>query len=157
MGWPRFVSVLTQPRPADKQPAVLRLLRDTWYDCRMNTLRITEQMELSVATDLYQAGVQCDGHPFIAESFYVQLTLPSGWRLRHEARFAGTTPTHDEEGYTHFTDERPQARAAAERLIASVRRRGSIHLTHWQTSRPVYGSTDYSPHDDIALERKEDA
>ena len=42
------------------------------------------------ASDLYQAGFSCDGHPFIAECFYVLMEDATGRRFRHNAIFNGT-------------------------------------------------------------------
>ena len=43
-----------------------------------------------VATDLYNAGYSCDGHPFIAEQYYVVIENAAGRRFRHTATFNGT-------------------------------------------------------------------
>ena len=41
------------------------------------------------ASDLYSAGNSCDGHPFIAERFYVLIENARGTRFRHQASFNG--------------------------------------------------------------------
>ncbi len=67
--------------------------------------------EAYVASDLYQAGIACDGHPFIAEKYYVLIENAAGRRFRHEKSFAGAEVVKCEEtGETGFADIRETAK-----------------------------------------------
>ena len=74
-----------------------------------------------VASDLYQAGISCDGHPFIAEKYYVLVENAAGRRFRHNKSFAGVEVIQCEEtGETGFQDLRNEVRAIVEDLAAKV-------------------------------------
>jgi hypothetical protein len=100
------------------------------------------------ASDLYQAGVSCDGHPFIAERFYVFLTNDYGTRLRHVAGFNGTERLVCEDtGEFCFPDLREEARAKADRLAARVNAALAsgkvIDRSYWIDDAPAYCSQAY--------------
>lgn len=111
---------------------------------------------VEVVSDLYEAGKQDDGHPFIAEVFYVELTLPDGERFRHPIRWAGCRVEYSEEPETYgeafFYDVRQEARAAANRLCERVRRAGRINQALWDGVDPAYGSEAYQ-REGIEIER----
>jgi hypothetical protein len=101
-----------------------------------------------VASDLYNAGYSCDGHPFIAERFYVVIENEAGRRFQHEANFNGTERLVCEEtGDPCFSDLREEATAKAERLAARVNAAltsgNGIDWAYWFEIDPVYGSEEY--------------
>jgi hypothetical protein len=100
------------------------------------------------ASDLYQAGVSCDGHPFIAERFYVFLTNDYGTRLRHVVGFNGTERLVCEDtGEFCFPDLREEARAKADRLVnrvnAALASGKVIDRSYWIDDAPAYCSQAY--------------
>ena len=114
--------------------------------------------ELCIASDLYYAGRTEDGREYHAEVFYVLAEDKAGNRWSHNARFAGCKVEFDyEDGINRFFDVRPEATAAAERLLARMKAAGRINLAHWTEARPCYGSSAYEAygqHDDIAWEKR---
>jgi len=112
--------------------------------------------EVEVGSDLYEAGRSEDGVPFVAEVYFVQVTLASGRRFRHSASWAGAAVSVDDEGYEYFEDVRAAALRSALRLRRRVRRAGRVDLDHWVSARPVYGSAAYSSADEVELERLEE-
>jgi hypothetical protein len=108
--------------------------------------------EVSVVSDLYQAGYKCDGHPFIGEVYFVQLDFPNGQRFRHFQSWKGVEVVRDEEGEQHFQDARPQAEAAAERLRSRIQAAHVWDTQYWTECDPAYGSYAYQSQG-IELER----
>ena len=101
-----------------------------------------------VASDLYQAGFSCDGHPFIAEKYYVLIENASGRRFRHEKSFAGVEVIKCEEtGETGFADIRETAKAIVEDLAAKVNAAlvsgKALTASCWFEVDPAYGSDSY--------------
>ena len=103
-----------------------------------------------VASDLYQAGYSCDGHPFIAENFYVVIENEAGRRFSHSITFNGTENCVCEEtGDSVFPDLRPEAQAKADRLAARVNavlvNQGfaGLDTNYWHEIDPAYGSDEY--------------
>ena len=101
-----------------------------------------------VASDLYEAGISCDGHPFIAEKYYVLIENAAGRRFRHEKSFAGAEVLECEEtGETNFADIREEAKAIVEDLAHKVNVALSLgkSLTSscWFEVDPAYGSDSY--------------
>ena len=99
-------------------------------------------------SDLYQAGITCDGQPFIAETFYVVIENADGNRFRHECNFNGTNPVFSEEDdNVYFPDLRKEASAKAERLANKVNGAFAsgkgIDWLHWFEVEPVFGSNAY--------------
>jgi len=99
-------------------------------------------------SDLYNAGYACDGHPFIAESFYVVIENEAGRRFRHEASFRSTERVVDEEtGDPCFSNLREEASAKAERLASRVNAALAagipLDADRWEEVDPVYGSEEY--------------
>jgi len=115
--------------------------------------------EFDIASDAYEAGKRDDGHPFIAENYYVTMTNERGERWAHKLRWVGCEVDQDEEGYNCFTDVRAHALEQAAKLLgAIVEAGGAVNLEHWDQARPVYGSdayVEYGQYDDWVLERKE--
>jgi hypothetical protein len=102
----------------------------------------------SVASDLFNAGFSCDGHPFIAEQYYVVIENEAGRRFRHQVTFNGTEQVICEEsGDAYFPDMRQEASAKANRLAARVNtalQSGQfLSPTFWYEIDPVYGSDEY--------------
>ena len=100
------------------------------------------------ASDLYSAGHSWDGHPFIAECFYVMVENAAGRRFRHQATFNGAERLVCEEtGEPHFADLREEASAKAERLAARVNAALAAGLALdsglWYEVDPAYGSDEY--------------
>ncbi len=101
-----------------------------------------------VASDLFNAGYSCDGHPFIAEQYYVMIENAAGRRFRHQVIFNGTQEVVCEEsGDSYFPDLRQEASAKAERLAARVNaalQSGQfLSPTFWDEIDPAYGSDEY--------------
>lgn len=99
-------------------------------------------------SDLYNAGHSCDGHPFIAECFYVMVENAAGRRFRHQATFNGAERLVCEEtGEPHFADLREEASAKAERLAGRVNAALAAGLALdsglWYEVDPAYGSDEY--------------
>lgn len=99
-------------------------------------------------SDLYNAGHSCDGHPFIAECFYVMVENAAGRRFRHQATFNGAERLVCEEtGEPHFADLREEASAKVERLAARVNAALAAGLALdsglWYEVDPAYGSDEY--------------
>jgi hypothetical protein len=99
-------------------------------------------------SDLYDAGRDCDGHPFIAERYYVLIENERGTRFRHVASWNGTERlVCDETGDPCFPDRREEARGKAERLAnrvnaAFVSGKG-VDWAYWVEVDPAYGSDEY--------------
>ena len=101
-----------------------------------------------VASDLYQAGFSCDGHPFIAEKYYVLIENAAGRRFRHEKTFAGVEVIECEEtGETGFADIRNTVKAIVEDLAAKVNAAlasgKTLTASCWFEVDPAYGSDAY--------------
>jgi hypothetical protein len=99
-------------------------------------------------SDLYQAGITCDGQPFIAETFYVVIENTDGNRFRHECNFNGTNPEYSQEDdNVYFPDLRKDAEAKAGRLANKVNAAFAsgkgIDWLYWFEVEPVYGSAAY--------------
>ena len=101
-----------------------------------------------VASDLFNAGYSCDGHPFIADQYYVLIENAAGRRFRHVATFNGTEQVICEEtGDACFPDLREEASAKAERLAARVNAAFAagkdVDWTYWGEIDPAYGSDEF--------------
>ena len=101
-----------------------------------------------VASDLFNAGYSCDGHPFIADQYYVLIENAVGRRFRHVATFNGTEQVICEEtGDACFPDLREEASAKAERLAARVNAAFAagkdVDWTYWGEIDPAYGSDEF--------------
>lgn len=99
-------------------------------------------------SDLYNAGFSCDGHPFIAEQYYVVIENAAGRRFRHTAIFNGTQEiVCSESGESYFSDLRQEASAKAERLAvrvnAALQSGQFLSPTFWEEIDPAYGSDEY--------------
>jgi len=98
-------------------------------------------------SDLYHAGYTEEGQSFVAEVYYVVMENNAGRRFRHEAFFAGTEVSVDEEGICHFPDLRQEASAKADRLAARVnaalKAGQGVDLNRWEEIDPAYGSDEY--------------
>jgi len=99
-------------------------------------------------SDLYEAGLACDGHPFIAEKYYVLIENAAGRRFRHEKSFAGVEVLKCEEtGETGFADIRETAKAIVEDLAAKVNATlasgKALTASCWFEVDPAYGSDAY--------------
>ena len=99
-------------------------------------------------SDLYEAGIACDGHPFIAEKYYVLIENAAGRRFRHEKSFAGVDVVECEEtGETGFADIRQDVVAIVEELAAKVNAAlasgKALTASCWFEVDPAYGSDAY--------------
>lgn len=101
-------------------------------------------VDVGVTTDLYNAGAQEDGVPFIAERIRIQATADDGrrWCLGTWS-FATARRVLDEEGCPHFTDDRDEGHAIAGRILSRIAARGALDPSKWDAERPVYGSDAY--------------
>ena len=100
------------------------------------------------ASDLYNAGYACDGHPFIAEQYYVVIENQAGRRFRHTATFNGTQEiVCPEFGDSYFLDLRQEASVKAERLVqrvnAALKAGVALDSACWYEVDPAYGSDEY--------------
>ena len=101
-----------------------------------------------VASDLYEAGIACDGHPFIAERYYVVIENAAGRRFQHEKAFAGVEVIECEEtGETGFADIRETTKAIVEDLAAKVNATlasgKALTPSCWFEIDPAYGSDSF--------------
>jgi hypothetical protein len=99
-------------------------------------------------SDLYNAGHSCDGHPYIAECFYVIVENARGTRFRHVSTFRGAERLICEEtGEPSFVDLREEASAKADRLAARVNAAlasgKGIDPAYWVETDPAYASDEY--------------
>ena len=99
-------------------------------------------------SDLYEAGIACDGRPFIAEKYYVLIENAAGRRFRHEKCFAGVEVVECEEtGEVNFADIRQDAVAIVEDLAAKVNvvlaLGKPLTASCWFEVDPAYGSDAY--------------
>jgi len=101
-----------------------------------------------MVSDLYEAGLACDGHPFIAEKYYVLIENAAGRRFRHEKTFPGVKVEECEEtGEVCFADIRETAKAIVEDLankVNAVLTSGkTLTALCWFEVDPAYGSDAY--------------
>ncbi len=107
-----------------------------------------QTFHIHVVSDLYEAGRTEDGVPYIAEQYYLLAEDDLGYRKRHFAVFNGTV-VHvcPEEGFQHFEDVRPAAKAKAERFAARVNAWLALGLRLdedlWDDVDPAYASEAY--------------
>lgn len=99
-------------------------------------------------SDLYEAGIASDGHPFIAEKYYVLIENAAGRRFRHEKSFAGVEVLECEEtGEVNFADIRQDVVAIVEELAAKVNvflaLGKTLTASCWFEVDPAYGSDSY--------------
>ena len=101
-----------------------------------------------VASDLYQAGYSCDGHPFIAEQYYVLIENEAGRRFCHVRTFKGVNAYVCEyTGETGFEDLRTsairRAQSLADRVNAAFDVDVGVDWDYWDEVDPAYGSDEY--------------
>ena len=99
-------------------------------------------------SDLYEAGLASDGHPFIAEKYYVLIENAAGRRFRHEKTFPGIKVEECEEtGEVCFADIRETAKTIVEDLAAKVNATlasgKALTASCWFEVDPAYGSDAY--------------
>jgi len=114
-------------------------------------------MQVYFASDLKDYGLTEDGTPFIGEVFFIEVENKRGDRWRHRTRFDGVRKEQWEEG-TAYLDNRSQACAQCERMVAAIKRAGKIDTQHWYAADPAYGSDaymDYGQATDLAREQME--
>jgi hypothetical protein len=114
-------------------------------------------MQVYFASDLKDYGYTEDGEKFIGEVYFVEVENKRGdrWRLSHY--FDGVRKEQWEEGIAYM-DDRPKAIARCERLVAAIKRMGTIDLDHWSEARCRYGSEaylDYGQAAEVELEKLE--
>jgi hypothetical protein len=118
----------------------------------------------SVGTELFHAGLNDDGHPFVAEQYFVGIENQRGRRFVHQAIFKGTKQEWCEySGDPHFPDLRESAKADAQRLCdrvnAAIAAGKEIDEQYWCEIDPAYGSDEYlsqgTEHKRWAAERAE--
>lgn len=99
-------------------------------------------------SDLYEAGIASDGHPFIAEKYYVLIENAAGRRFRHEKSFAGVDVVECEEtGEVNFADIRQDVvaivEALAEKVNVTLALGKALTASCWFEVDPAYGSDAY--------------
>ena len=103
--------------------------------------------EISVCEDVYEAGRDECGTPYVAVSYFVMAEATNGARLRHNNFFRGCKVVADEDGFDHFVDLRERAKARAEALADKIRVAGRIDERYWSEMDPAYGSKAYTDMD----------
>jgi hypothetical protein len=108
----------------------------------------TTTFKAYAVSDLYEAGIACDGHPFIAEKYYVLIENAAGRRFRHEKSFAGVDVVECEEtGEVNFADIRQDVVAIVEELATKVNAAlasgKALTASCWFEVDPAYGSDAY--------------
>ena len=117
----------------------------------------TKGLEFFYASDLEDYGLTEDGEPFIGHVFRVTAEDANGNRWTHSSHFPGVAVIDSEWG-RGFKDIRPQAIAAAERLVTRCKAAPVLNPMHWNEDRPAYGSAAYLAYgmaDDLAWEREQ--
>lgn len=120
-------------------------------------MRIVD-MDVSYSSDLARFGYTDDGHEFIGEAYYIQVTDNVGNRWILDRRFAGVIVHYDDECGQHFEDVRPAVKEFCEKLVEKIRQHGKIDLSLWRQGHPVYGSRAYVAYgqaEDLRLEMQE--
>lgn len=115
-------------------------------------------MQVYFASDLKDYGRTEDGTPFIGYVYFVEVEDQRGNRWRLNATFDGVRKEEWEEG-TAYLDNRPQAQAQCEHLVAAIQQAGKINLHRWHEAPPAYGSDAYIEHgqaEELAWERAQD-
>ena len=106
--------------------------------------------EVELVSDLYEAGRRDDGHPYVSERYFAQLTNSNGRRWRHNFAVSGAINLgyDDETGEgPYYQDNRVEAQAKVGNLVARIEAHlaagGSVNFDHWYEVRPAYGSDEY--------------
>jgi hypothetical protein len=125
-----------------------RVILEAYQQTTSKELTVNTTYTAYVASDLFNAGYSCDGHPFIADQYYVLIENAAGRRFRHVATFNGTEQVICEEtGDACFPDLREEASAKAERLAARVNAAFAagkdVDWTYWGEIDPAYGSDEF--------------
>jgi len=110
----------------------------------MATRNLVKTDRVYVASDLYCAGYTEDGSKRYAECYKIVIQREDGHRISLNSKEWYTiTRNVSEEGFVYFTDEREKCRFAAEKLVASIEKKGVINLDYWTEIEPAYGSDWY--------------
>jgi hypothetical protein len=125
-----------------------RVILEAYQQTTSKELTVNTTYTAYAVSDLFNAGYGCDGHPFIAEQYYVLIENAAGRRFRHTAAFNGTELLVCEEtGDACFPDLRAEASAKAERLAARVNAAFAagkdVDWTYWGEIDPAYGSDEF--------------
>jgi len=105
-------------------------------------------LQVEIASNLYEAGRTEDGDPYVAEWFHIVAESESGRRWVHSFSLAGALATRCEEtGEPHFIDIREEAKARLGRVVARINAHlaagGRLSKEHWREIDPAYGSQSY--------------
>ena len=122
------------------------------------SIQSLDQFEISIASELFRAGVDEFGCEYSAEQYRIVLVDSLGNRWELPVVFPGCEVTGTDEGFSQFHDTREVAYEKADHLLSRIKRKGEVDLDRWREARPVYGSVAYQQYgadDDIALERAE--
>lgn len=117
----------------------------------------TKGLEFYYASDLKNFGFTEDGEDFIGEVYHVFAQDERGNCWIHNSQFPGVVK-FENEWCVGFSDIRPQAIEACERLVKRIKKSDTLNMIWWSRSRPAYGSEaylEYGMADDLALERAE--
>jgi hypothetical protein len=125
-----------------------RVILEAYQQTTSKELTVNTTYTAYAVSDLFNAGYSCDGHPFIADQYYVLIENAAGRRFRHVATFNGTEQVICEEtGDACFPDLREEASAKAERLAARVNAAFAagkdVDWTYWGEIDPAYGSDEF--------------
>jgi hypothetical protein len=113
-------------------------------------------LNFTVESKLYKAGVTEDGEEYIAETYFVQAEDVAGNRWAYPAFFPGCKVVEYDEG-PGFEDVREAAKATASELVAAILQDdGVVDLAAWVDMPAAYGSRAYQEYgfaEEIARER----
>lgn len=105
-------------------------------------------IELTVAADLYHAGITSDGEKYEAEMYYVVAEDADGSRRRHPTTLRGCKVANYD-GENFFYDIRDEASQKADDLVAGIQigiDAGQYDFAGWLDIDPRYGSPAYCRH-----------
>lgn len=105
-------------------------------------------MNITVSSELYDAGRTEDGQVYAAERYLVWAEDIDGTRYEHRSAFNGCrVSVCEEDGYNCFEDIREEAKELAEKLAERVRDHlaadGALNMAYWHEIDPAYGSASY--------------
>ena len=102
-------------------------------------------IQFSVQSDLYKAGMTEDGEDYIAEGYFLRAEDADGNRWAYPAFFQGCkVAQYDDGDGTGFEDVRQAAKAHVyDMLTAILHMDGVVDLRDWNVVDPAYGSKAY--------------
>ena len=106
-----------------------------------------KDMQVTVAKGYYKAGITEDGMDYEAECYTVKVTSKDGKQWLHNktwfTSFPRTVHMEDGQSFEEFSDTREFDLHQAEAMVRVVEKVGSIGLSYWTETEPMYGSEAY--------------